>query len=162
MKRILIKARVYHIVFLCVLIFGCSNNDDSYTAPTPSTPAADKRELISAKPWRYVAWVANPPVKDDNGKLIGDIHNNKPSCDQDDLLIFNANGNVNFDQGPTKCDSATPQSSFASWAFIENETKLDMANRVYTLDALTATELKISFDDKVGNTTHRHTVTFNH
>lgn len=153
------KKGVYFI--LCLLVWGCSK-EDSGSATTPAAPTANKRELITAKTWRYVAWIATPPVTNDSGKLVSDVLGNKPTCDQDDLLIFNINGNVNFDQGPTKCDPSIPQNSPSYWALLENETKLDMANRIYAIDALTETKLKISFDDKVGNTTHRHTVTFNH
>lgn len=157
------KKLIYCLAF-CIVITACSNGDNGYSSnntPEPTIPAT-KTELITAKPWKYVAWTVNPPVKDDDGNLVSDVHNNKPACDQDDLLIFNANGNVVFDQGPTKCDDSTPQSSTNGWAFKANETKMDMANRLYTIETLTDSELKIVFEDIIGSTIHIHTVTFNH
>lgn len=156
------KQLIYSLTF-CVVVSACSS-DDGYSSDnnTPAPTPATKTELITAKPWKYVAWTVNPAVKDDNGNLVSDVHNNKPACDQDDLLIFNANGNVIFDQGATKCDDSTPQSSTNGWAFKANETKMDMANRLYIIDTLTENELKIVFEDIIGSTIHIHTVTFNH
>jgi hypothetical protein len=155
------KKLIYAFIF-CVVASACSKSDGDNSSNTPTPTPATKTELITAKPWKYTAWTVNPPVKDNNNNSITDILGNKPACDQDDILIFNANGNVIFDQGPTKCDDATPQTSTAGWAFKAGETQMDMANRLYNIKTLTANELKIEFEDIVGNKIHIHTVTFNH
>ncbi len=155
------KKLIQYFTF-CIVLVACSKSDDSSTTNTPEPTPATKTELITAKPWRYTAWIANPPVKDNDGKLISDVLSSKPACDQDDLLIFNANGNVVFDQGATKCDDSTPQGVTNSWVFRTNKTKLLMGTRLYNIEILTDSELQIVFEDIIGSTIHIHTITFKH
>lgn len=152
------------LVLTSLFFISCSNDDDNSstnTTPTNTTPAT-KTELITAKPWKYSAWTVNPPVKDNNGNDVSDVLANRPACSQDDLLIFNKNGNVSFDEGPTKCDNTDPQSTQGAWVFTSGEAKMNMANRVYNISTLTETEMVLVFEEIVGSTIHIHTVKFIH
>lgn len=153
------------LLYLCfaLLFFSCSKSDDS-SAPNNNntTQQLTKKELLTAKPWKYIAWDITPPIDDGNGNLVSDAHNFKPECGRDDIIIFYANGNVDFDEGPTKCDSAAPQTTQSFWAFVNNETQFNMSGTIYTIINLTDEELKITFEDVNGSTTHLHTIIFNH
>lgn len=142
-----------------LFLSACSKDDNTSDDNTPQTT---KKELLTTKPWKYAAWTVRPPVQDGNGNYISDVYAYKPACEKDDEFVFNANGNVNFNQGATKCDPNQPQTTYGSWAFKNDETELVIGGRVHKINTLNSIEMKVTFEDVVGSTTHTHYVAFKH
>lgn len=153
------RGLLYITVFILSLT-ACKKTDDSSQPNT--TPQATKKELLTAKAWKYAAWTVTPPIKDTAGVLVSDVLHYKPACEQDDIIIFYANGNVSFDQGATQCDPSQPQSSLNTWALITNDTKISIGGNEYRIDLISADSMKWSFDDWQGSTQHLHSITFAH
>jgi hypothetical protein len=153
---------IYIIIITAFITFACNKSEDNSTPTnTTPTPKATKSELITAAVWKYSAWTANPPVKDSLGNDVSDVYNFKPACERDDLLRFKTNGNLEFDQGPTKCDANADQITTGVWFFNSTETTVSIGGGVYALDMLTADTMKISFN-ATDNVTHHHIITFVH
>lgn len=53
------------------------------------------------------------------------------SCDLDNTITFNSNGTGVADEGATKCDPSSPQSSPFTWSFKDNEQTITLSNAVF-------------------------------
>jgi len=159
--------KTIYLTFLLLLLHACKKDDNTGSNNNNNNPGnqPSKKDLLTAKPWKYKSWVADPPVKDTAGTPVSDVLAYKPACDRDDIIIFEANGNANFDQGPTKCDSSQSQSEISTWYFSNNESRLHIAQgaftNIYTLDTITADSMRWSFQTQ-SSVTHHHTVVFVH
>ena len=125
----------------------------------PDPPAKTKTELISASSWKF-----------DNAKVGGnDVSAFLKVCEKDNILVFNANGSGTIDEGATKCNAGDPQSRPFTWAFLTNETLIQINTALFaggtgniTLITLTETQLVGSQDITVNNSTQTAVVTFKH
>jgi hypothetical protein len=155
--------KVFFIIITVFLAIACNKSDDNSTPTntTPTTPQPTKSELLTASVWKYQAWTVDPPEKDSLGNDVSDIYSFKPACEKDDLLRFKTNGNMEFDQGATKCNPNADQIITNVWFFNKGETTLSFGGATYQLDKLTADTLRISFDN-FNTVIHHHTITFVH
>lgn len=96
---------------------GCkkNKNDD----PTP--PAKTKTELISTGTWKFSTATVN------GINVSGALQ----SCQKDNTLTFQANGNGTIDEGATKCNGGDPQSSPYTWNFANDETILHVSTVLF-------------------------------
>lgn len=156
------------ILILCIVLVysACKKEDDNTGGNNNNTnnnpPQPTKKELITAKAWKYHSWTVDPALKDSMNNPITDYLAYLPACTRDNLIIFHTNANVDIDEGTTKCDPQDPQTKTASWFFMANETAVNMYNTVYTIDTLTKDTMRWKFTDLQGSTTHTHTIVFVH
>ena len=151
------------LLYTAIFILGltaCSKSEDG--TPSPNIPQPTKKELLTAKAWKYAAWTVTPPIKDTAGVSVSDVLHYKPACEQDDIIIFYTNGNVSFDQGATQCDPTQPQSVLNTWALLTNDTEISIGGNKYRVDLISADSMKWSFDDWQGSTKHLHSIVFAH
>jgi Lipocalin-like domain len=142
------------IFFIGVFIIACKKNSD-YNNNTPKT----KTELISASVWKF-----------DNAKVSGvDISGFLDDCDKDNTVTFVSNGSGTADEGPTKCNSADPQTVSFTWTFENNETTLQATaplfpggNGTFTIVTLTDAQLVVSQDITVSGVTQNAVITLKH
>lgn len=146
--------------FAFVFVFSACKKGNTDT-PTP-TPQPTNKELLTAKAWKYVSWKVNPPIKDTAGLDVSDVLAYKKPCERDDIILFISNGNVNFDEGPTKCDANAPQVQVNYWYFSSTEKEINIGNNKFRVDLLTADTMKWSFDDWQGSTPVVHSIVFAH
>lgn len=144
--------------FVLLLLSACSKEDDS--SATTNTPQASKKELLTAKPWKYKSWTVAPGLKDSLGNTFTDYYAYLPQCEKDDIITFATTGSVTIDEGPSKCDANDPQEQISVWSFSNNEGKLNMGGFAYNITTLTSTEMVLTFTDLQGSTTVNHTITF--
>lgn len=152
------------LLYTAIFILGltaCSKSSDT-NQPINTIPQATKKELLTLKAWKYASWTVAPPVKDTAGKLVSDVLNYKPACEQDDIIVFYANGNVSFDQGLSQCDATQPQSVLNTWALLTNDTEISISGNKYRVDLISLDSMKWSFDDWQGSTKHVHSIVFAH
>jgi hypothetical protein len=115
---------------------------DSSSAPvqvtTPTPPS--KEELLAgttSKDWKFTKFVAN------NQDMTSDM-----ACMTDNVVTYKKDGAYTEDEGATKCDPSSAQTSTGSWSFNTDKTKLTvrdgMSSTTYSVVSISASELKLS------------------
>jgi len=114
---------------------SCSKDDD--TAPQTKT------EMLTGKNWKVTAQTTSV-----NGGTPSDTYATERACTKDDFETYATDGNVTFDEGPTKCASNEPQTQSGTWAFVENDSKLKVTRNnnpvEYTITELTASSMELT------------------
>ena len=165
MKKLLLSLTVLSVI-------GFSSCSDKKT-DDPQPKAKSRTELLTSAHWQMIAGTIVPPITIDifgQTVTISDIFDftGAEPCSKDDLQIFNTDGTITNDEGPTKCDPSDPQtSSGGTWAFFENDTKLRMIDdgdtTIINVTELSTTTLKgntiMELEDMNGNPV-THTITF--
>jgi len=116
----------HYLLFLATIlaISSCNktNNDDNQN----SSERAFKN--LTDKYFIRTDAVSAPAYPLGNGTSSTDIYHDwyKDPCVLDDLRMFKTNGDYIYDNGATKCDALEPQSATLQWAFIENNSKIEV------------------------------------
>jgi Lipocalin-like domain len=121
------------IIIFSLLLFACNKKD--------SAPAgqSQKSQLLTSGSWTLTAVIAD---EDGNGSYENDRFASFPACYTDNYYTFRSNGNLELNEGPSKCDPADPQTDGSSWRLTQNETHLVFGTDEYMLEELTASTLK--------------------
>ena len=129
-----------------ILSFGsCSKDDDNNGDSNP----VSKTTLLTTGGWVIYS---NIEIQ---GPNTYDIFASNNDCDKDDILIFNKNSSITFDEGATKCNPSDPQTyTQDTWALVSNDTKLSITldnGGVELIDIITLTStemtLQVTYDD---------------
>ena len=127
MKKTLLTA-----IWICIISIGCNKVDD--------VTAASKKDLLTAGSWKLTA-----VVSDDDGD--GTYETNDfiyfSGCYTDNYYIFKSNGDLELNEGATKCDPADPQIDLTSWQLTNNETTLIVDTDSYSIEELNTSTLKL-------------------
>lgn len=135
------KKFFFAALVLCLAFGACqkSGDDDNDQPPT-------KTEILTSGSWRITEYEADTLG---DGTFEIDIYSLFfEDCDKDDFLVFKTNGNLDFDEGPSKCDPDDPQVATISWRLLENETKLEIAGDAYDIAELNNSTLKLLYMDQ--------------
>ena len=93
---------------LTLLTTSCKKDDDV---------APDKTKILTSGSWQLSAMTVDPAI-DWFGTPVTNVYSQLPACVKDDLAIFKTNGNVNYDEGASKCDPNDPQTSVDEMAVL--------------------------------------------
>ncbi len=124
------------------IIYSCSKS--SSPAPTQKT----KMQLLTQSVWKYdTAGIdANSDGVIDAALPPGYVQD----CDKDNLLTFNSDSTGTEDEGPTKCDTASPQTTAFTWSFNSDQTVITSTSALFngvggdfTINTLTDTQLHL-------------------
>ena len=132
------KKFFFAALVLCLALGACqkSGEDDDEQPPT-------KTEMLTSGSWKITAVDADTLG---DGTFEIDVYNLLiEACDKDDFFVFKTNGNLDLDEGPSKCDDTDPQVSTTSWRLLENETKLEIGGDAYDIAELTNSTLKLVY-----------------
>ncbi|MAZ93056.1 MAG: hypothetical protein CMF58_01430 [Lentimicrobiaceae bacterium] len=79
-------------------------------------------DYITAGDWKITGMELTPGINF-NGISITNVYDFIfQECSRDDLILFNADGTITEDEGPTKCDPGDPQTvTNNTWALSEDE-----------------------------------------
>ena len=114
---------------------SCSKDDDT----VPQT----KTEMLTGKNWKVIAQTTSV-----NNGTPSDTYATEKACTKDDFETYASDGNVTFDEGPTKCAVNEPQTQSGTWAFVEDESKLKITRSniptEYTITELTASSMVLT------------------
>jgi len=139
------------ILFSSTVLISCKKDDD----PDEKT----NTELITAGTWRFGA------------AFIGtaDVSSGLQTCQKDNTMVFAAAGTGTLDEGPTKCNSADPQTVPFTWSFSSNETILNVSATLFTggsntfnVVTINESQLVLSQTVTISGTPQNVTVTFLH
>ena len=119
------------VVMLLLLSIGCKKSEN--------TTSSSKKDLLISGSWKIAAVVAD---EDANGSYETDRFATFTDCYKDNFLIFKSNGELEGNEGPTKCDAADQQIMTTSWQLTQNETHLAIGPDEYKLEELTSYILK--------------------
>ncbi|MCC7400567.1 MAG: lipocalin family protein [Chitinophagaceae bacterium] len=118
-----------------------------------------KTDLITQAIWKFSTATANGV----------DVSLLLQSCQKDNTLSFQANGNGTIDEGATKCNPGDPQSAPFTWSFQNNETSIHAStvwftggSGDFTLVSLSETQLVVSQNITIGGNSQNVVVTFTH
>ncbi|MCC2548271.1 DUF5004 domain-containing protein [Hymenobacter sp. BT175] len=109
------------------------------------TKQESKSQVLSGKDWLLTDVTATTPAA-----ATADIYAQFSRCDQDDFVRFDAVGAYHYDEGRSRCDASTPQTSTGSWRFSANENIISIVNPNssfsgdFRLEELSATSLRLS------------------
>ena len=99
-----------------------------------------KTELLTTGSWKITAAVSD---NDGNGSYETNDFASFPTCFVDNIFTFKTNGQLELDEGLTKCDVMDPQIETVSWQFTTNDTKIVVDSDTYDITELSTTTFKI-------------------
>jgi hypothetical protein len=140
------------------LVSGCKKDDDE---KTPSTPSQSNTQKLCGKNWKMTAFTMSPGFMG-----FTDVYSAMDACEKDNIFKFNTNGSCTEDEGATKCDPSDPQTENGTWAWSDNETKINLLvggapSAPMNVEVNSGTMLKVNFtetDSTIG--TQKFTITF--
>ena len=126
------KVFLFTAIWIGLFSIGCNKDDDD--------TAASKKDLLIAGSWKLTA-----VVSDDDGD--GTYETNDfiqfSDCYTDNYYTFKTNGELEMNEGATKCDPADPQTDTANWQLTNNETTLVIEGDNYAIEELNTSTLKL-------------------
>ena len=113
-----------------------------------------KTELLTQASWKY-----------EDAGLDGDNNGTKDApipagiiqaCDLDGTITFRSDLTGTGDEGPTKCDAATPQTVNFSWSLKSNETVINISNVLFggltgDIKLIDVTDSQLTLEKTVNN-----------
>lgn len=128
------------IFFLGILMAGCQKKNDNSVPESPKT----KTDLISSSSWKFSKAGID---QDNNGTIDYDLPAGLlQPCESDNILTFKSDKTGLADEGATKCDPTSPQSTPFTWSFGSNETELDFSNTIFAGISGNAKIIELSAD----------------
>lgn len=151
--------RSIQIAAIMLLLFACKKDNDSDPSGGKTKP-----ELLSANAWKLTSSVVNPAYDvNGDGVLVTDAYASMPSCSKDDLYLFKTNGDIVYDEGPSKCDPSNPQSyTDGKWKLLNNDAVLDLDGESYQVTELTTNKLTLKRTWSENNKTYTEMHSFSH
>jgi hypothetical protein len=150
-KSILYFPKTLSLIAIVFLFMQCKKDD----------PPPTKSEMLQGS-WSLTADAYSPAYDVlGNGTTVTDAYPLYAPCLKDDLTIFKTNSEGEFNEGPTKCDAADPQSIQFLWTLKSNDTILNISAAAdFTILQLDGTTLKLSSTFVDGGVTYTETYTF--
>ena len=131
-------------LLLLLLVQSCQEED-------PKPHVYTNTELLTTGRWYRVGWTTNiARVNRYDSTLTTNIFEAMPECDRDNNLIFKPDGDVNYDEGETKCRVLAPQTTGGSWLFNPEETVLTLTVDAYKWLNISFTIEKLDTDSLIG------------
>jgi hypothetical protein len=125
---------IFIILFLTLgWLGGCSKEKDNNS----------RESLLTSGSWKLTAAVADD---DGNGSYETNAFAGFPDCFKDNYYIFQGNGDLELNEGLTKCDPGDPQTMTTTWAFTQNQSHLEIASDEYAIEELNETTLKLKLN----------------
>ncbi|MFM6982988.1 MAG: DUF5004 domain-containing protein [Chitinophagaceae bacterium] len=146
MKKLLLS-----MVLLSLFVGGCKKEE--------TTVPKSKTELLCAHYWKVVSLTVNPPL-DIDGTPVSDLLSIMDDCNKDDLVKYNTDKTLIYDEGATKCDPASPQTSSGTWSFNSDETILTEDDEDLSLIELNESNLKLKIVQTIAEVDYTYTITY--
>jgi hypothetical protein len=123
------KKTLLSTLTLSIILFSCSKDDiDS------------KPEELTNGSWKLTGYQTD---YDKDGVYEENTYAMLGDCQKDNIHTFLSNGDVTQDEGPSKCDDASPQTTTLTWSFQDNGASLQWGGVKHTIEELSATTLKL-------------------
>lgn len=146
MKKLLLP------VFAAVLLFGSCKKDEKDKG---SGGGSSTEKTLSDKKWKLTGWRYSV---EGMGELDG--FGSLPSCQTDNTMTFKSDKTNEVDEGPTKCNPASPQTTTAGrWELKSGETEIlvtgfeavfGISSMTLTIISIDESTLKVRYNTEVG------------
>jgi hypothetical protein len=144
------KIKLWLILLPFGLIFnpGCQKDADG------GTTKKTKTELLTQATWRFDRAGLD---LDNNGTIDAPLPAGVlQTCDTDGSLTLNSNGTGIGDEGPTKCNGATPQTVNFTWSLKNSETIINFSDQLFggltgDVKLINVTETELTLEKDVTN-----------
>ena len=123
-------------VFATTILIGCKKDNNS------NAVAKTKTQLLTDGTWSLTALVSD---RDANGTYETNDYAAYSACYKDNFHTFRSNGDLEVNEGPTKCNPADPQTVIKHWQLTNNENTL-VVDGDNDLIELNSTTLKIKLN----------------
>src|SRR6186997_1027715 len=156
MKKIFLQLLILSFAGFVIFI-SCKKDKEDNARKT-------KTELITTGTWKLTAYTSTPAYDwYGNGVYATDILAALLPCEADGFDTYKANGILEINEGPLKCNPLDPQTFTATWEFTDNENKIlyDGFDK-YELTELTATTMRLRSTFVENGVTYTHFETFGH
>lgn len=138
--------KTFSFILLASFIASCQKDGAKNTEPT-------KTDVLVQSSWKF----DNAGIDTNkDGTIEFDISSQIQACLKDNTITFTKNNTGTVDEGPTKCDPASPQTLPITWSFADNETSMNLGgnaivgvNGKFKLLALTKDKLTLAKDTTV-------------
>jgi len=117
--------------------------------------------LKDDKGWILKALVSDPPI-DFFGTQITDIYSQFDNCEKDDITFFQDDNKYLVDEGPTKCDSADPQTTTGTWLLSADEKVMTVDGDSWDILEISKSTLRVKYQFSDGTLNYNWTATFAH
>ncbi len=121
-------------VIIIAILTGCKKDNNAV--------AKTKTQLLTEGTWSLTALVSD---MDANGTYETNNYAGYSACFKDNFHTFRINGELEVNEGPTKCNPADPQTVIKHWQLTNNETTL-VVDGDNDLIELSNTTLKIKLN----------------
>ena len=149
---------------LLLIITGMTTAVSCKKDKDPVNNIKTKTELLTTGTWKLTAYTSSPAYDwYGNGVYATDILAALDPCQADGFDTYKTNGIMEINEGAIKCQPTDPQTYTATWAFVDNETKIlyDGFDE-YVLVELTATTMKLKSTFVENGVSYTHYETFTH
>jgi hypothetical protein len=120
-----------------IIINACNKKDKPVT----------KTSLLTSGPWVVTAVVSD---EDGNGTYELNDYLSFESCYKDNFYTFKESGQLEINEGATKCSSTDPQTDAVTWQLSNNDTTLKIDADTYSVLMLNNTTLQLKQDFGAG------------
>lgn len=148
------KNALFTLTSLMILFSACKKSDSG---------SSGNRSILTSGRWRITSSIAVIEYPSPIGTQTADVLSTLPTCQRDNLYIFNGDGTATADEGATKCNSGDPQQKSAgNWSLLNNDTQIrtydnnsgvDIAADILTLDNSILTVRYITSINSIRTTT---------
>jgi hypothetical protein len=120
MQTIFLRRAALILTIPLVFLAGCKKSKNN---------SESRQDLITSSSWKFSQAGIDT---DNNGTIdIGAPAGFLEACDTDNLINFKSDHTGTVDEGPTKCESAAPQSTAFIWSFKNNDTELNFPAELF-------------------------------
>lgn len=135
------KTKLLLFCALLLSIFAACKKDP--VAPQPE-------DLLANKSWVMTSMTVDPAIDwFGTGVQVSNIYAQLPSCAKDDLVLFEKNNVVKFDEGGTRCSPTDPQTKTASWTLSADKKTITVVEdgeaESWSIQKLTSSEFALTF-----------------
>lgn len=121
------------IILGVILLASCKKDKDD----------SSKTEILTNGSWKITAIMVD---EDGNGSYETDEYAIMPSCVKDNYLVFKTGGDLELNEGVSKCDVNDPQTQTTDWSLSQNETRITIDSDEYIIDVLNSSTLRVKDD----------------
>lgn len=143
---------------------SCKKDEDDDNNNNGNKTTAD---YLTTGTWKTTSMKIYPAIDYGGGFIIDDFMMVLPDCTTDDLMTFKANGTLENDEGPTKCNPGDPQTTDdATWSLSSDDKLLTIVEPGEPTFTVTITEINdtmmkgtYTMDEDFGQGTQTYTIT---
>jgi hypothetical protein len=122
------------VLLAAALFTSCIKNK------TPEDLTAEKTNILTTGTWKLTDYKYRDAIQTWGYSSLLD-------CRKDDLRFFKNDGSYDINEGPSKCNTSDPQSSFKQWKFLNTRaSRVELDGREYIVYKLDNTTFDISLN----------------